>query len=166
MRILRKAHVKGVPDGMLFHIIESISENMIEDAKKRFGDMPGFKYDLVLKPKKGYIECFIKSSPYKYDFIWEITRKNTHSHYVMLDARTPGPTRDFLFGMGKKLEDLVNTQWSALINFCVGFVSGYSYGDFVTPVRKREKKKPKKKRKTASGKGHIRRARRKVRERK
>lgn len=132
MRIIKKVDIKNVPDGMIFHIIESISENMMDDAKRNFGDTPGFKKALVIYPKKGYIECFIKFPPYKYDFIWNVEKKSAFEHVVSLDARTSGGFSDYLFGMREKLGSLADTQWSAFLNFCVGFVSGVTYEDFVS----------------------------------
>ena len=72
------------------------------------------------------IESYVQFFPYKYDFIWKITPDRL-GYEVVLDARTPGKWRDSLFNMDDKLEKLVDTQWSALVNFFHGYLTALAY---------------------------------------
>lgn len=121
MRIVKRVIVPGVQKEMIVRLIEFISEALVEDAKSRFGKAYGFKTD-VREVKPNAIETYVQFFPYKYDFIWKIN-EDKQGFEVVLDARTPGRWRDVLFNMDEKLERLVDTQWSALVNFFHGYLT-------------------------------------------
>ena len=125
MRIVRKVIVPGVPREMIGQVIESISETLAENAKKNFSNALRFKTDIRMVGNNA-LESYVQFFPYKYDFIWKVNRDEL-GYEITLDARTPGKWRDALFGMDKKLEELVETQWSAFLNFCHGYLTALAY---------------------------------------
>jgi hypothetical protein len=125
-QIIRKVLVPGVSEKVVFKIVETISEALVQNAKDEFGDTFNFKTDLRINEKRGYVESFVRFWPYKYDFIWKIHR-SADGVEVALDARTGGSWYDFLFDMHDKLNRLVFTQWSALLNFCMGYLTAMTY---------------------------------------
>lgn len=129
-QIIRKVMVPNIPEKVLLRSIELISEALIKDAKDNFKA----KTDLRVAEEKGYIEAYVAFFPYRYDFIWNISR-NQRGFDVTLDARTSGKWHEFLFDMDTKLQNLVMTQWSALLNFCMGYItaSTYSAGSRISP---------------------------------
>ena len=126
--IKEQAHFRHIPKEVIVRAIESISEGLIDDARFNYGKEPGFKW-LVAPEKDGYLVTFIGS--------------------------TPGKWYEFLFYTKQKLAGLVETQWSALYNFAVGFVAAQLY-----------LKAPKKGKKKISVKEHIKKAATHVKKRK
>lgn len=121
MRIIKKVIIPTVPREMIARVVEFISEALMMDAKARFGKSYGFKTSM--RPVgNNAIESYVQFFPYKYDFIWKITPDKL-GYEVVLDGRTPGKWRDSLFAMDDKLEKLVDTQWSALVNFFHGYLT-------------------------------------------
>jgi hypothetical protein len=143
-----QAHFKDVPKNVILHAIESISAGLIEDAKSKFGKEYGFKSELKVRESKGLVECRVFIPPYDYNFRWLVAPEEK-GFLVTFIGFTPGHWYEFLFKMKSKLRDLVKTQWSALINFGVGFVTAsyYSKKGKVAPrehIKKaRQKVKPK-----------------------
>ncbi len=121
MRIVKKVIIPAVPREMIARVIEFISEALVIDAKARFGRSYGFKTS-IRPVGNNAIESYVQFFPYKYDFIWKINADRL-GYEVVLDARTPGKWRDSLFAMDDKLAKLVDTQWSALVNFFHGYLT-------------------------------------------
>jgi hypothetical protein len=146
VRIVKRIVVPITSKEMIVKVIEFISDALTADAKERYGKAYRFKTDTRFVGENA-IESYVQFFPYKYDFIWKINRDSL-GYEVVLDARTPGKWRDSLFGMDEKLNGLVDTQWSALVNFFHGYLTALAY---------RSSK--------SSPKGHIRKTRRKLKER-
>jgi len=146
MRIVKKVIIPAVPREMIVRVIEFISEALIIDAKARFGRSYGFKTS-IRPVGNNAIESYVQFFPYKYDFIWKINADRL-GYEVVLDGRTPGKWRDSLFAMDDKLAKLVDTQWSALVNFFHGYLTALAY-----------------KSKKASAKGHISKTKKRLKER-
>lgn len=125
MRIVRKVVVPISSKEMIVKVIEFISDALTADAKKKYGKAYKFKTDTRFVGENA-IESYVQFFPYKYDFIWKINRDSL-GYEVVLDARTPGKWRDSLFGMDDKLGNLVDTQWSALVNFFHGYLTALTY---------------------------------------
>jgi len=142
MRIVKKVIIPAVPREMIGRVVEFISEALITDAKARFGN--AYRFKTSVRAMGNVIESYVQFFPYKYDFIWKITPDKL-GYEVVLDARTPGKWRDSLFSMDDKLEKLVDTQWSALVNFFHGYLTALAF--------KASKKSPK---------AHISRARKRL----
>lgn len=121
MRIVKRVIVPIDSKEMIVRVVEFISDALIADAKTRFGNAYRFKTSKRLVGDNA-IEAYIQFFPYQYDFIWKIA-KDKLGYEVALDARTPGKWRDSLFSMDDKLQGLVDTQWSALVNFFHGYLT-------------------------------------------
>lgn len=145
MRIVRRVIVPITSKETVVRVIEFISDALVEDAKKKYGKTYGFKTD-IRPVGENAIESYVQFFPYKYDFIWKITRDKM-GYEVALDARTPGKWRDSIFGMDEKLQRLVDTQWSALVNFFHGYLTALALSAKSLP------------------KGGLKKARRKLKER-
>jgi len=125
VRIVKRVIVPVVPREMLFRLIEFISQALTEDAREKFGKSYKFKIH-VRSVGQSAIETYIQFFPYKYDFIWKVNRDKI-GYEVVLDARTPGKWTDALLNADKKLENLVDSQWSAFLNFCHGYLTALAY---------------------------------------
>nr|AAZ32111.1 hypothetical protein [uncultured euryarchaeote Alv-FOS5] len=128
MEIERKALVPDVPKDILFYAIELIGEGLIEDAEENFGDMPNFNAEINLDKVSGEpwrISYSVDFSVYHYEFIWEL-KESKKGILVMLVGRTPKHWWSSLFDMETKLENLVDTQWSAFTNFAIGYMTAVS----------------------------------------
>ena len=110
----------GVPQEVIEKAIDGISENLAYDAKQRFGNVT-----VKRRARKGFIELYLSFPGYEYDFGWHLRKLDGHVD-VGLDARTRGKWYEPMLGTPAKLDNLVETQWSALVNFCLGFVFGES----------------------------------------
>ncbi len=149
MEIERAALVKDVPKEILFYAIEVIGEGLIEDAKSKFGDFPNFSVEMELekvKPGPWVVKYRVHFSVYDYEFKWEI-RDAKKGYLVRFVGKTRGKWWEPLFDVESKLEDLVDTQWSAFCNFAVGYMSAVSYG---------------KARKRSEAREHVRKAKEKL----
>jgi hypothetical protein len=146
VRIVKRVIVPITSKEMIVKVIEFISDALTADAKQKYGKSYKFKTDTRFVGENA-IESYVQFFPYKYDFIWKINRDSL-GYEVVLDARTPGKWRDSLFGMDEKLNGLVDTQWSALVNFFHGYLTALAF--------RSSKSLPK---------GHIRKTRRKLKER-
>ncbi|MBI1973543.1 hypothetical protein HYS54_01905 [Candidatus Micrarchaeota archaeon] len=120
VQTIRRVRVTGVPRLVVLRAVESIGLALIADAKQRFGSS-GFKSDLRVDEKRGYVESFIKFWPYKYDFIWRVEGEKQLN--VTLDCRTGGSWYEFAFDIAQKARTLTESQWSALLNFCMGYLT-------------------------------------------
>jgi hypothetical protein len=121
-QIVRKVTVPGVPEKVIIRSIEMISEALVRDAEEQFKAIT----DTRVSEDTGYVEAYVAFFPYQYDFIWKVA-KGTKGYDVTLDARTAGRWYEFVFDMDTKLQNLVMTQWSALLNFCMGYVTAATY---------------------------------------
>lgn len=122
VQVVRKVIIPGISDRVIVRAIEVISDALIRDAKENFGGSPSFKTDLRISEQKGYVESFVSFWPYRYDFIWKV-KAVPGGHEVTFDARTGGSWYEFLFDIKGKLLMLVNSQWSALLNFSMGYLT-------------------------------------------
>jgi len=146
VRIVKRVIVPITSKEMIVKVIEFISDALTADAKQKYGKAYRFKTDTRFVGENA-IESYVQFFPYKYDFIWKINRDSL-GYEVVLDARTPGKWRDSLFSMDEKLNGLVDTQWSALVNFFHGYLTALAF--------RSSKGLPK---------SHIRKTRRKLKER-
>jgi hypothetical protein len=122
VQVVRKVIIPGISERVIVRAIEVISDALIRDAKENFGSAPTFKTDLRISEQKGYVESFVQFWPYRYDFIWRV-KAVPGGHEVTFDARTGGSWYEFLFDIKGKLLLLVNSQWSALLNFAMGYLT-------------------------------------------
>lgn len=149
-----QAHVKNVPKQVILHAIEAICEGMIQDARYNYGREAGYGSQLLVKEDEGIVFCEVKFIPYDYRFRW-LVEKEKDGFLVTFIGSTPNPWFEFLTRQSEKLRGLVDTQWSAFINFGIGFVTcDYYY------------KNLKAKAKTRPAREHIKKARGKVKKRK
>ncbi|MCD6523349.1 MAG: hypothetical protein J7K68_06460 [Candidatus Diapherotrites archaeon] len=152
--IKEQAHFRHIPKEVIVRAIESISEGLIDDARFNYGKEPGFDATLEVNPNKGLIFCVVRFIPYEYRFKWLVAPEKD-GYLVTFIGSTPGKWYEFLFYTKQKLAGLVETQWSALYNFAVGFVAAQLY-----------LKAPKKGKKKISVKEHIKKAATHVKKRK
>lgn len=128
-RLVRKAVIEGVPRDVTMRAVEIICDNLVEDARQNFGRFINFRTDTRVNEEKGIIEAYLQFLTFKYDFIWHVAQ-HAKGFEVTLDARTPGSWYEFIYDTPAKLARLVDVQWSALVNFSAGFVTGESYMRF------------------------------------
>lgn len=124
-RLARKAVIEGVPRNVLLRLVEVICDGLVEDARQNFGKLFNFRTNTRVDEKKGVVEAYLQFLTFKYDFLWKIA-PHARGFEVALDARTPGSWYEFLYDTPAKLARLVDVQWSALVNFSAGFVTGES----------------------------------------
>jgi len=159
MKFKEQVHFLGISKDVILGAIESISEALIDDAKSRYGNEYGFYSSMSLKGTEGIVFCEIKFFPYDYKFKW-LVEEEKGGVLVTFVATTGNKWYDFLFNMGDKLQRLIDPQWSAMINFGIGFITAESYFKIKkkTPVRKHvvaAKKKITKKKKEEHIETHI-----------
>ena len=149
-----QAHVQNVPKEVIIHSIEAISEGLIQDARYNYGREAGYGSQLLVNEKEGLVFCEVKFVPYNYRFRW-LVEKEKNGFLVTFVGSTPDPWFEFLTRQGEKLRGLMDTQWSAFINFGIGFVTcDYYYKN----RRSKAKNKPVRE--------HIKKARAKIKKRK
>lgn len=123
VQIVRRVVIPELPRDVVFRAVEIVAETLVADAKK---NIKNSKTNLRANEKNGYVESFIQFFPYKYDFIWRI-EKARGGYEVTLDARTQGKWYESFLDVVPKMDNLVNTQWSALLNFSIGFITAKTY---------------------------------------
>lgn len=128
-RIVRKANIEGVPRDVLMRVVEVVCDGLVEDARQNFGRSFNFKTDTRVNEERGTIEAYLQFLTFKYDFLWQVSPKGK-AFEVTLDARTPGSWYEFIYDVPSKLSRLTDVQWSALVNFTAGFVTGEGYARF------------------------------------
>jgi hypothetical protein len=119
-RIERVGVFNEVPKNVLFGVIEVISNGLLDDAKSKLKNTLGFKTDFNIS--ENAIETIVKFFPYRYHFRWEIT-ENEKGRFIRLVGRTPGRFWEPLLDMNFKLESIIDTQWAALTNFSIGYMT-------------------------------------------
>ncbi len=125
--IKEQAHFKKIPKEVILHAIESLSEGLIDDARFNYGREIGFDTRLETNMNQGTIFCEVKFIPYTYRFKWLVAPEKSGGYLVTLIGSTPGKWHEFLYYTRSKLAGLVETQWSALYNFSIGFVAAGLY---------------------------------------
>jgi len=108
-----------LPKNVVLGAIHVISSSLLQDASTRLKGT-GLKTDL--KTEEDFVETIVKYFPYHYHFRWELEEKNGNK-YVKLRGKTPGRFWEPLFEMNFKLESVVDTQWAALTNFAIGYMT-------------------------------------------
>ena len=121
-----QAHVKDIPQTVVIHAIEAICEGMIQDARYNFGREAGYSSQLLVKEDEGLIYCEVRFIPYDYKFRW-LVEKEKDGFLVTIVGSTPKPWFEFMTQQGEKLRGLVDTQWSAFVNFSIGYVTCVHY---------------------------------------
>ncbi|MCD4739978.1 hypothetical protein K8R43_02155 [archaeon] len=124
--VKKQAHFRDVPKTVILHAIESISAALIQDAKYNFGKEYGFDSELELNEKQGMVECKTHFIFYTYEFRWLVSPEEG-GFLVTFIGKTPGGISDYVFSRKRKLESLMDTQWAALINFGVGYLTAKYY---------------------------------------
>ncbi|MCK4327362.1 MAG: hypothetical protein KAW41_02695 [Candidatus Diapherotrites archaeon] len=148
-----QAHVHNIPKEMILHSIEAISAGMVQDARYNFGREAGYSSQLLVNERDGLVFCEVKFIPYDYSFRW-LVEKEAKGHMVTFVGSTPDTWFEFMTQQGDKLRGLVDTQWSAFVNFGIGFVTcDYYY------------KNVKSKAKTRPAREHIKKAAKRVKKR-
>ena len=148
-----QAHVHNVPREMILSSIEAISAGMVQDARYNFGREAGYSSQLLVNEEDGIVFCEVKFIPYDYKFRW-LVEKEKDGFLVTFIGSTPESMLEFMTQQGQKLRGLVDTQWSAFVNFHLGFVTcDYYYRN----RRGKAKNKP--------AKHHIRKAASKIKKR-
>ncbi|MCD6414145.1 MAG: hypothetical protein J7L23_00770 [Candidatus Diapherotrites archaeon] len=122
----KQAHFKDIPKIVVLHAIESISAALIQDAKYNYGREFGFDSSLEMKEAQGLVESSVKFFPYTYNFRW-LVAPDEGGYLVTFIGKTPGSWWEFLYSMDKKLDNLMETQWAALINFGIGYLTAKYY---------------------------------------
>ncbi len=145
-KIKEQAHFKGIPRKAVLRAIESISEGLMEDARYKYGKEAGFESEIDVNEKEGIVETKVKIFPYEYNFRWLFSDED-EGFLVTLVGRTGGKWYEFLLPAAKNLRGLMDTQWSALLNFGIGFLFGSSFteGEEKKQLKKAKKKVKKKK---------------------
>ncbi|MFC2174250.1 hypothetical protein ACFLQ2_00065 [archaeon] len=117
-----QAHVRDISKEVILHAIEAICAGMIQDARYNFGREAGYSSQLLVKEDEGLVFCEVKFIPYDYRFRW-LVEKEKDGYLVTFVGSTPNPWFEFLTRQSEKLRGLVDTQWSAFVNFGIGFVT-------------------------------------------
>ena len=124
-----QAHIKGIPKEVILHAIESISKALIADARANYGKEAGFKTSLNIDLKKGTVDTEVNFVPYNYKFRWLVSPE-AGGLLVTLVGRSKGVLREILLNTRDKLNGLMETQWAAMLNFSIGFLSGTYYSKY------------------------------------
>jgi len=130
----RQVQVKEIPKSVLMHAIASITEGLVLDARANYGTEYGFKNKIEILEDQGIIFCEVAFIPYDYKFKW-LVAKEKEGYLITLIGGTPGKWYEFVYNSDFKITNLVDTQWSAFVNFCVGFLTAkyYAKGKKVHP---------------------------------
>jgi len=148
-----QAHVHDMPKEVILHAIEAICAGMVQDARYNFGKEAGYASQLLVNEEEGLVFCEVRFIPYQYQFRW-LVEKEKAGFLVTFVGSTPNPWFEFLTRQSEKLRGLVDTQWSAFVNFGIGFVTcDYYY------------KNVKSKAKTRPAREHIKKAAKRVKKR-
>jgi hypothetical protein len=122
-----QAHVHDVPRDVLLHAIEAISEGLIQDAKYNFGREAGFGSKLLVKEDDGVVFCEVKFVPYDYRFKWLVEPEKAGGSTVTFIGQTPDRWWEWFTREEEKLKGIMETQWSAFLNFGIGYVTSNYY---------------------------------------
>lgn len=137
-RIERVGVFNEVPRNVIFGVIEVISNGLLSDANSKLKNTLGFRTDLNIS--ENAVETVVKFFPYRYHFRWEIT-ENEKGRFVRLVGRTPGRFWEPLLDMNFKLESIIDTQWAALTNFSIGYMTAQRGSSGKKEVKKVGKRK-------------------------
>ena len=148
-----QAHVEGIAKQVIIHSIEAICEGLVQDARYNYGREAGYGSQILVKEDEGIVFCEVKFVPYDYRFRW-LVEKDKEGFLVTFVGSTPDTWFEFLTRQGEKLRGLMDTQWSAFINFGIGFVTCDYYFKEQTTTKKK-----------APARVHIKKAAKKVKKR-
>ena len=122
----RQVTIKDIPKNVLMHAIASISEGLVLDARANYGREWGFKNRIEVLEDKGLVFCEVVFIPYDYKFKWLISNEK-NGLLVTFIGGTPGKWYELLYNANFKVTSIVDTQWSAFVNFCVGYLTAKYY---------------------------------------
>ncbi len=121
-----QAHIKKIPKQILVYAIEAIGESLIEDARLNYGHEAGFNASITVKGKEGVVIYDVRFVPYSYTFKWLVAEEED-GHLVTFIGSAPDRWFEFVTQSREKLRGLVDTQWAAMLNFGIGFVTADYY---------------------------------------
>ena len=149
-----QAHIRDIQKEVIIHAIEAISEGLVQDAKYNYGREAGYSSKFVVDESGGMVFCEVKFLPYDYKFRW-LAEKEKDGYLITFVGAVPDAWHEFMTNRSGKLKGLMDTQWAAFLNFCIGFVTCNYY------VKHAKTKKPKK-----QAREHIKSAKKRVVKRK
>ncbi len=131
-----QAHIKKIPKQILVYAIEAVGESLIEDARLNYGHEAGFNASITVKGKEGVVIYEVRFTPYAYTFKWLVAEEDD-GHLVTFIGSVPDTWYEFATQSREKLKGLVDTQWAAMLNFGIGFVTADYYAKAKTmPAKK------------------------------
>jgi hypothetical protein len=153
-----QAHIKNIPQQILVYAIEAIGESLIEDARLNYGHEAGFNASITVKGKEGVVIYNVRFMPYNYTFKWLVAPEED-GFLVTFIGSVPNRWFEFVSQSREKLRGLMDTQWAALLNFGIGFVTANYYakgkGEHAKTHVARAKEHIKKRSKTEHTRTHL-----------
>lgn len=120
--VAREANIYGVPKGVIYNLVDGITNTLLIDAKEKRGRNVGFRAEALSRGNDG-IHALVKFWPYHYEFRWSIRDVKSHVQLKLATHSPPSLFRTLTNDWGD-MEEITDVQWTAVTEFCAGYLAG------------------------------------------